>query len=537
MAVSAVPSPRRRWYLVLALAILAGATWSAARAAPGVGAPRTRGLGAAQRTSATAVPAYWLVASDGGVFAFGGMPFYGSMGGQHLNKPMVGMASTTDGKGYWTVASDGGIFSYGDAHFYGSLGSTPLNEPVVGMAADPATYGYWLVASDGGVFSFGAAFYGSMGGTPLNEPVVGMAATPDGGGYWLFASDGGVFSFGDAHFYGSMGGTPLDKPIVGGAATTDGKGYWLVASDGGVFSFGDAAYLGSLGGQPLTHPIAAMAVADPGGYWMTDDNGAVTAFGDAGYFGSAPQVLDAPVVGMADGPGTGAWAGSPYQSGAYGYDVSGYQCRSTLPSGHAIGIVKAYQYPLGQPQSPAAGVNPCLSQEAAWAGAGLNLYIYMEGGTSSQSEPSCSGTYASSCDLGYLEAADAYRFAAATSGVNPDVTWWLDVESDPSWSQTTAANVAVIEGAMAALRDDGINDVGVYYSPDGWNPIVGDYQPAVPSWVAWWGNSGAYDCANLASYAAAHNLQLPSGPVWLAQYSDDAATQPDGQPVDGDYSC
>ena len=39
-----------------------------------------------------------------------------------LNKPIVGMAATPDGKGYWLVASDGGIFAYGDAAFYGSTG-------------------------------------------------------------------------------------------------------------------------------------------------------------------------------------------------------------------------------------------------------------------------------------------------------------------------------------------------------------------------------------------------------------------------------
>ncbi|HLX87760.1 MAG TPA: hypothetical protein VKR22_04835, partial [Acidimicrobiales bacterium] len=103
-------------------------------------------------------PAYWLVASDGGVFAFGGTPFYGSMGGKPLDKPMVGMAGTHDGKGYWTVASDGGIFSFGDAPFQGSMGGKPLDKPIVGMAADPATGGYWEVASDGGIFSFGAPF-------------------------------------------------------------------------------------------------------------------------------------------------------------------------------------------------------------------------------------------------------------------------------------------------------------------------------------------------------------------------------------------
>jgi len=119
---------------------------------------------------------YRLVASDGGIFSFGDASFYGSMGGKLLNKPIVGMASTPDGKGYWLVASDGGIFSFGDASFYGSMGNKTLNKPIVGMASTPDGKGYWLVASDGGVFSFGdASFYGSMGGKPLNKPVVGMA--------------------------------------------------------------------------------------------------------------------------------------------------------------------------------------------------------------------------------------------------------------------------------------------------------------------------------------------------------------------------
>ena len=35
------------------------------------------------------------------------------------------MAATPDGKGYWLVASDGGIFAFGDAPFYGSTGGSP----------------------------------------------------------------------------------------------------------------------------------------------------------------------------------------------------------------------------------------------------------------------------------------------------------------------------------------------------------------------------------------------------------------------------
>ena len=91
--------------------------------------------------------------------------FYGSMGGQHLNAPVVGMAATPDGNGYWLVASDGGIFSYGDAHFYGSMGGQHLAYPMIGMRSSKTGAGYWTVAEDGGIFAFGdALFEGSHGG-------------------------------------------------------------------------------------------------------------------------------------------------------------------------------------------------------------------------------------------------------------------------------------------------------------------------------------------------------------------------------------
>ena len=158
-----------------------------------------------------------------------------------LNKPIVGMAATPDGKGYWLVASDGGIFGFGDARFYGSTGSMPLNKPIVGMAATPDGGGYWLVASDGGIFGYGDA--------ELLRIDRRHAARTSPSSAWRPHPTAGLLAGGLRRRHLQLRrrqvlrldrGMRLNKPIVGMAATPDGKGYWLVASDGGIFNFGDA---------------------------------------------------------------------------------------------------------------------------------------------------------------------------------------------------------------------------------------------------------------------------------------------------------
>ena len=242
---------------------------------------------------------YLTVATDGGVFAFGGQEFCGSTGSIHLNKPVVGMAQVPDRGGYWLVASDGGIFSFGDAQFYGSTGNLTLNKPVVGMAPTPDGKGYWLVAADGGIFTFGdAQFYGSAAST-ANLDVVAMAASPDGDGYWVVTSSGRVFSFGDAAFAGDTSGLTLNSPIVGITPDTVSGGYWLVGSDGGVFSFG-APFFGSTGNIRLNQPVVSMqATDDGGGYWFVASDGGVFTYGDASFYGSEGGThLNQPMVGM-----------------------------------------------------------------------------------------------------------------------------------------------------------------------------------------------------------------------------------------------
>ncbi len=254
---------------------------------------------------ALAVPGYWLVASDGGVFSFGDAQFHGSAGALPLNRPVVGISSVPGGQGYWLVASDGGIFSYGDAQFYGSTGSNTLNQPVVGMAATPSGQGYWLVASDGGIFSYGdAQFYGSTGSITLNQPVVGMAATPSGQGYWLVASDGGIFSYGDAQFYGSTVPPapfgPSGAPAVGMASSPSGQGYLVAQAFGPATAFGDATPAYGYFDGPFSDANVGIARTNlGGGYWLASASGVVVSVGNATDQGSLATPLNAPIVGIA----------------------------------------------------------------------------------------------------------------------------------------------------------------------------------------------------------------------------------------------
>ena len=177
----------------------------------------------------------------GGVRVGGVTPFVGDLPGigVHPNLPVNGISRTASGRGYWLVASDGGIFAFGDAPFYGSMGASHLNQPMMGMAPTPGGRGYWMVARDGGIFSFGdAGFYGSTGALGLND-IVGMASSPSGRGYRFVSSTGHVYCYGDAPCYGDTWGRGFT--IVGMQTSPSGNGYWLLSDTGVVVGFGDAS--------------------------------------------------------------------------------------------------------------------------------------------------------------------------------------------------------------------------------------------------------------------------------------------------------
>jgi acetyl esterase/lipase len=311
-------SRRRRTRVALILPCLVatlGSVAVVADAAPAVAAP----------TASLAPPlhpyGYRMVAGDGGVFDFGSARYFGSMGGLHLNRPVVGLADAPSDVGYWEVASDGGIFAFGDAGFYGSMGGQSLNAPVIGMLSSTDGRGYLMFAADGGIFAFGdAGFYGSLGGERLASAVSGVTATADGRGYWILQKDGSISAFGDAVIPAFTSATnSFGSPAMSIAATPDGGGYWITTMDGVVHAFGDASLWPSTGGSVGVWTTGGVSTPDGLGYWTANIVGAVEGYGDASLSGSMlGRPLNAPVVAIstlrAPPPVVGTYQGATPQN-------------------------------------------------------------------------------------------------------------------------------------------------------------------------------------------------------------------------------
>jgi hypothetical protein len=214
---------------------------------------------------------YWLVASDGGIFAFGDAGFYGSIPGlgiapygdtaaiKHLNAPIVAMVPAAGSNGYFMVASDGGVFAFGHALFEGSCpGIGGCSGTAVGVAPDRSGDGYWLVTSTGNIYTFGDAPYLGAPG-PQAAPITSIVRTPDGNGYWIVDALGNVFSYGDANFFGGLGPgqASFGDPATTIFTTDDGGGYWVATALGAVDGYGDAPNDGDMSATHLNGSIIA----------------------------------------------------------------------------------------------------------------------------------------------------------------------------------------------------------------------------------------------------------------------------------------
>lgn len=200
---------------------------------------------------------------------------------------------------------------------------------------------------------------------------------------------------------------------------------------------------------------------------------------------------------------------APRIKSAYGLDVSWPQCGGALPSdGYAFAIV-------GVTHGHAFSANPCLGVEFQWAISNGSLGgLYANINFPPDDQPADPAVW------GMAAARDAVATAAASGASTP--LWWLDVETGNHWSTDTAANAAVIGGAITALKQLGLH-VGIYSTPRQWAIIAGSYAPGLPTWVA-----GPKSAAGAAPSCLLEN-SFGGGKPFMVQF-------PQGT-LDGDVLC
>jgi hypothetical protein len=119
--------------------------------------------------------------------------------------------------------------------------------------------------------------------------------------------------------------------------------------------------------------------------------------------------------------------------------------------------------------------------------------------------------------------ATLYAVKYADSQLVASTSWWLDVETENSWTTSQVDNKSSLEGAVDALRQHTfLPTVGIYSTPYQWAVITGNWQNHLPSWV------GTGSSNLIAAKAACRVQSFTGGGMWLAQYTPS---------LDIDYPC
>lgn len=194
------------------------------------------------------------------------------------------------------------------------------------------------------------------------------------------------------------------------------------------------------------------------------------------------------------------------------YDVSWPQCGLIKPADSRTGIV-------GVTGGLSLRPNPCVASEAGWfakEGAYVNTgYPGASKAAKFKSWPKSCSAKDDKClayNYGFNNARYALKYAT-THGVLAK-RWWLDVETENSWSDSTAVNRQALQGGYDALiAYAGKGNVGYYSYPDQWNIITGTWLNGAPAWVA----TGSTNKATAALACKAYSFT--GGTVLITQYT------------------
>jgi hypothetical protein len=209
-----------------------------------------------------------------------------------------------------------------------------------------------------------------------------------------------------------------------------------------------------------------------------------------------------------------------YSPGSTGYDISFPQCGAAYPAGTfgVVGVNGGY---------PFVHYNPCLADEyarsphaALYINTGYDpLYTQVDG---QHTIPDCltkSASIRGSDDqkaawaVGCSEASRSMAYAASQSVANPR-GWWLDVETENSWSSTDLSlNQYTIQGIVDTLHRQSPAPVGIYSTTYQWHKIVGPLP--VTGVRANWVATGSF---SVDEAHARCGTGFSGAPVWLVQY-------------------
>ncbi len=123
-------------------------------------------------------------------------------------------------------------------------------------------------------------------------------------------------------------------------------------------------------------------------------------------------------------------------------------------------------------------------------------------------------------NYGYNDALKSIKYASSQD--THSFVWWLDVETDNSWTNNYQENRASLQGMINALKKHiFMPTIGFYSYPAQWILITKNWQNHSPIWVA-------TALTNKKEASAYCNDSFNSGFVWLTQYTTK---------FDFNYSC
>jgi hypothetical protein len=176
--------------------------------------------------------------------------------------------------------------------------------------------------------------------------------------------------------------------------------------------------------------------------------------------------------------------------------------------------------------------NPCFARQYAWATGPMapeSVYLNLNEDIGVTGPYGDSGPYGTcqegeachALNYGYNAASSAYTYAAQQVPAFVATTWWLDIETENTWSEDDLArNRDVIVGALRFLQMEHPFTVGIYSTEAMWQEITGSWQSTLPVWLG----GGTKDDAKTRC-----GIGFTGGPVYLVQF-------PNGD-YDGDYAC